>query len=49
MSSSANDLTAMKWPFENPKYIFFTDFDGTITMQDSNDFMVGYESFKQEC
>jgi 2,3-diketo-5-methylthio-1-phosphopentane phosphatase len=23
----------------NPKYIFFTDFDGTITLQDSNDFM----------
>lgn len=23
----------------NPKFIFFTDFDGTITLQDSNDFM----------
>ena len=23
-----------------PKFIFFTDFDGTITQQDSNDFMV---------
>lgn len=23
----------------NPKFIFFTDFDGTITQQDSNDFM----------
>ncbi|CAN8102558.1 unnamed protein product [Discula destructiva] len=23
----------------SPKYIFFTDFDGTITLQDSNDFM----------
>ena len=24
----------------NPKFIFFTDFDGTITKQDSNDFMI---------
>jgi 2,3-diketo-5-methylthio-1-phosphopentane phosphatase len=24
----------------NPKLIFFTDFDGTITQQDSNDFMI---------
>jgi 2,3-diketo-5-methylthio-1-phosphopentane phosphatase len=24
----------------NPKFIFFTDFDGTITQQDSNDFMI---------
>lgn len=23
----------------NPKFIFFTDFDGTITQQDSNDYM----------
>ncbi|KAH8678993.1 phosphoserine phosphatase [Tricladium varicosporioides] len=23
----------------NPKYIFFTDFDGTITLRDSNDFL----------
>jgi 2,3-diketo-5-methylthio-1-phosphopentane phosphatase len=23
----------------NPKFIFFTDFDGTITVQDSNDYM----------
>lgn len=29
----------------NPKFIFFTDFDGTITLQDSNDYMtdnIGY-------
>lgn len=29
----------------NPKYIFFTDFDGTITQTDSNDYMtdnIGY-------
>ncbi|KAF2873351.1 HAD-like domain-containing protein [Massariosphaeria phaeospora] len=30
------DLPAMK---TNPKFIFFTDFDGTITLQDSNDYM----------
>jgi 2,3-diketo-5-methylthio-1-phosphopentane phosphatase len=24
----------------NPKFMFFTDFDGTITQQDSNDFMI---------
>lgn len=24
----------------NPKIIFFTDFDGTITLEDSNDFLV---------
>jgi 2,3-diketo-5-methylthio-1-phosphopentane phosphatase len=31
-----NSLPALR---TNPKYIFFTDFDGTITLQDSNDFM----------
>lgn len=30
------DVPALK---TNPKYIFFTDFDGTITIQDSNDFL----------
>lgn len=35
-----SELKAMNWPFQNPKYIFFTDFDGTITLQDSNDYMV---------
>lgn len=39
MGSSAN-LPAMNSPFKNPKFIFFTDFDGTITLQDSNDYMV---------
>lgn len=34
MSPSA--LPAMK---TSPKFIFFTDFDGTITLRDSNDFM----------
>jgi 2,3-diketo-5-methylthio-1-phosphopentane phosphatase len=35
-------LPAMK---TNPRFIFFTDFDGTITTRDSNDFMtdnIGY-------
>ncbi|KAL4933873.1 uncharacterized protein BDV17DRAFT_278930 [Aspergillus undulatus] len=36
----------------NPKIIFFSDFDGTITLQDSNDFMTdnlgyGYEKRRQ--
>ncbi|CZR58864.1 related to Phosphoserine phosphatase [Phialocephala subalpina] len=30
-------LSALK---TNPKFIFFTDFNGTITQQDSNDFMI---------
>jgi 2,3-diketo-5-methylthio-1-phosphopentane phosphatase len=30
-------LAALK---TNPKFIFFTDFDGTITQQDSNDFLI---------
>lgn len=34
--SLPNSLPALR---TNPKYIFFTDFDGTITLQDSNDFM----------
>lgn len=38
MSTSARQgLPALR---NNPKYIFFTDFDGTITLQDSNDFMI---------
>jgi len=37
---AASNLTAMNTPFKNPKFIFFTDFDGTITLKDSNDFMV---------
>ena len=35
------DLKALRFPFKDPKFIFFTDFDGTITLKDSNDFMVG--------
>ncbi|KAK4617949.1 Polyol phosphate phosphatase PYP1 [Fulvia fulva] len=39
VSAPVSDLKAMNEPFKNPKFIFFTDFDGTITLQDSNDFM----------
>ena len=40
-------LAAMK---SNPKFVFFTDFDGTITTRDSNDFMtdnLGYGKVKR--
>ncbi|KAL3427370.1 2,3-diketo-5-methylthio-1-phosphopentane phosphatase [Phlyctema vagabunda] len=39
---AASTLPAMK---TNPKFVFFTDFDGTITQRDSNDFLtdtIGY-------
>lgn len=36
MGSIPAALPALK---TNPKFIFFTDFDGTITIQDSNDYM----------
>lgn len=42
VQNAVSDLPAMK---TNPKFIFFTDFDGTITLQDSNDFLtdnIGY-------
>lgn len=32
----------------DPKFIFFTDFDGTITLQDSNDFMTDNIGYGQE-
>lgn len=32
----------------NPKFIFFTDFDGTITQADSNDFMTDTIGFGTE-
>ena len=42
-------LPAMK---TSPKFIFFTDFDGTITQRDSNDFLtdtIGYgEKLRKE-
>ncbi|KAI5201086.1 hypothetical protein AUEXF2481DRAFT_38945 [Aureobasidium subglaciale EXF-2481] len=41
----AQSLPAMK---TNPKFIFFTDFDGTITLFDSNDFMTDNVGFGYE-
>ncbi|TKA66655.1 hypothetical protein B0A55_08052 [Friedmanniomyces simplex] len=46
--SAPDELRAMHWPVENPKFIFFTDFDGTITLQDSNDFMTDNIGFGGE-
>ncbi|ESZ92731.1 hypothetical protein SBOR_6896 [Sclerotinia borealis F-4128] len=42
---STTTLPAMK---TSPKYIFFTDFDGTITTRDSNDFMTDNLGFGEE-
>ncbi|KAF1990840.1 hypothetical protein K402DRAFT_389740 [Aulographum hederae CBS 113979] len=42
---STSELPAMK---SSPKFIFFTDFDGTITLQDSNDFMTDNIGYGQE-
>ncbi|KAE8148308.1 hypothetical protein BDV25DRAFT_131356 [Aspergillus avenaceus] len=42
---SASTLPYMK---NSPKIIFFTDFDGTITLQDSNDFMTDNLGYGQE-
>ncbi|KAL1843186.1 hypothetical protein VTJ49DRAFT_2737 [Mycothermus thermophilus] len=43
-STSPIELPALK---TNPKFIFFTDFDGTITQQDSNDFITDNLGFGQ--
>jgi len=45
---TAAELPAMNKPFKDPKFIFFTDFDGTITLQDSNDFMTDNIGFGGE-
>ncbi|KAF7592187.1 hypothetical protein BBP40_000528 [Aspergillus hancockii] len=42
---SASSLPYMK---TNPKIIFFTDFDGTITLQDSNDYLTDNLGYGQE-
>merc|ERR1712000_517034 len=39
---------SLEWPFKDPKFIFFTDFDGTITLQDSNDYMTDTIGFGKE-
>lgn len=44
-STTTNNLPAMQ---TNPKAIFFTDFDGTITLQDSNDYMTDHLGFGTE-
>ncbi|EGP84282.1 unnamed protein product [Zymoseptoria tritici ST99CH_1A5] len=38
-TTQSDELKALHFPFEDPKFIFFTDFDGTITERDSNDYM----------
>ncbi|KAI1631580.1 HAD-like domain-containing protein [Biscogniauxia mediterranea] len=43
--SSSNSLPALR---TRPKAIFFTDFDGTITLQDSNDWMTDNLGFGTE-
>ncbi|KAI1081804.1 HAD-like domain-containing protein [Whalleya microplaca] len=43
--SSSNSLPALR---TQPKAIFFTDFDGTITLQDSNDWMTDNLGFGVE-
>lgn len=45
MSSSPAALPALR---TQPKAIFFTDFDGTITLQDSNDFLTDNLGFGAE-
>ncbi|KAI0966869.1 HAD-like domain-containing protein [Xylaria arbuscula] len=45
MSAPAQSLPALR---TNPKAIFFTDFDGTITLQDSNDWLTDNLGFGVE-
>ncbi|KAK7755549.1 hypothetical protein SLS62_002483 [Diatrype stigma] len=45
MSSTPGSLPALR---TQPKAIFFTDFDGTITLQDSNDFLTDNLGFGTE-
>ncbi|KAF2964429.1 hypothetical protein GQX73_g9152 [Xylaria multiplex] len=45
MASPTESLPALR---TNPKAIFFTDFDGTITLQDSNDWMTDNLGFGVE-
>lgn len=43
--SPGNPLPALR---THPKFVFFTDFDGTITQQDSNDFLTDTLGFGAE-
>lgn len=45
MGSVNSDIPAMA---TNPKFIFFTDFDGTVTTKDSNDYMTDNLGFGVE-
>ncbi|GAB0132448.1 hypothetical protein EsDP_00000883 [Epichloe bromicola] len=45
MASLSNETPALA---TNPKFIFFTDFDGTVTTADSNDFMTDNLGFGVE-
>ncbi|KAF6786834.1 phosphoserine phosphatase [Colletotrichum sojae] len=45
MGSQVTDTPALT---TNPKFIFFTDFDGTITLEDSNDFLTDNIGFGYE-
>ncbi|KAF6824097.1 phosphoserine phosphatase [Colletotrichum plurivorum] len=45
MGSQVTDTPALA---TNPKFIFFTDFDGTITLEDSNDFLTDNIGFGYE-
>lgn len=44
MAPSIDNLPAMR---TNPKFVFFTDFDGTITTRDSNDYLTDNYGFGQ--
>jgi 2,3-diketo-5-methylthio-1-phosphopentane phosphatase len=45
MGSQTADIPAMA---TNPKFIFFTDFDGTVTTADSNDYMTDNLGYGRE-
>lgn len=45
MTTSVDQLPAMR---TNPKFVFFTDFDGTITTRDSNDYLTDNLGYGQD-
>ncbi len=45
MGSAGSDDVERPAMATNPKFIFFTDFDGTITLQDTNDYMTDHLGF----
>ncbi|KAF1838095.1 hypothetical protein BDW02DRAFT_565365 [Decorospora gaudefroyi] len=48
MGSAQVDLAELPAMKSNPQFIFFTDFDGTITLQDSNDYMTDNLGYGRE-